>query len=147
MNEVIVLDAGPLGMISHPRATDAVMTWFRLVLQRGCAVCIPEIADYEIRRELLRAGKSKSVVRLDELKSSLIFLPITTAAMLRAAEFWADARRDGQPTASNESLDADVILAGQVATMRSHQAIVATTNPRHIGRFVRAANWQDITVK
>ncbi|MEX2261699.1 MAG: hypothetical protein WD696_07095 [Bryobacteraceae bacterium] len=43
---------------------------------------IPEIADYEVRRELLRAGKEKGLGRLDAL-------PITTPVMLKAAEFWA----------------------------------------------------------
>jgi hypothetical protein len=43
--------------------------------------------------------------RRDQLKAAMGFLPITSDAMLCAAEFWADARRGGRPTASDDSLD------------------------------------------
>lgn len=74
---------------------------------------VPEIADHEVRRELLRAKRTKGVKRLDELKSRIGYLTITTDAMLRAAEFWAQARQMGYPTADDKALDADVILAAQ----------------------------------
>ena len=63
-----------------------------LLLDSGRRILVPEIADYEVRRELIRAGKTKGLARLDELKMTLGYLPITTAAMLKAAEFWAYAR-------------------------------------------------------
>ena len=49
--------------------------WYRInihsLLVAGAAVLVPEIADYEIRRELLRAGKTRSVAVLDQYKASL----------------------------------------------------------------------------
>jgi hypothetical protein len=69
---------------------------------------------------------------------------ISTEAMLKAAEFWADTRRRGRPTAHPESLDADVILAGQAATLESNDVVVATANPRHLTRFVKADYWENI---
>jgi len=62
-------------------------------------VLVPEIADYEVRRELLRANKKLGIQRLDTLKATIGYLPLTTAAMLKAAEFWAIARNAGHPTA------------------------------------------------
>ncbi len=70
MSKVVMLDTGPLGMISHPRPAAAVVTWFAELAAAGDEIVIPEIADYEVRRELLRAGKQKGVERLDELKAS-----------------------------------------------------------------------------
>lgn len=56
---------------------------------------LPEIADYEVRRELLRANKIKGVARLDKLAKLIEYLPITTAAMRQAALFWSQARQQG----------------------------------------------------
>ena len=56
---------------------------------------IPEIADYEVRRELLRARKNRGLARLEALKAMIGYAAITTAVMLKAAEFWAAARRMG----------------------------------------------------
>jgi hypothetical protein len=50
----------------------------------------------------------------------------------------------GLPTSHEKNLDADAILAGQAATLSADNVIVATTNPRHLSRFVQAENWQDI---
>ena len=112
MNEVVLLDARPLGMISHPGITHEIATWLVRLVSVGVEVLIPEIADYEVSRELLRVRSTKGIERLNELRTTLGFVPITSVAMLQAATFWADARRRGRPTASDESLDADVILAG-----------------------------------
>jgi toxin FitB len=67
--------------------------------------------------------------------------------MLRAAAFWAEARRRGRPTAGDQSLDADVILAGQAATLNMGQVVVAASNPWHIARFAPARRWRDVPPK
>jgi hypothetical protein len=50
---------------------------------------VPEIADYEVRRELLRANRVSGLARLDGLARLLEYLPLTTAAMRQAVVFWA----------------------------------------------------------
>ncbi len=120
--------------------------WLRSLSSLGFAAILPEIADYEVRRELLRAGKSAGVRRLDELKIRTRYLPITTEVMLRAAELWAETRRKGMPTAHDHDLDGDVILAAQARLLAEagESVIVATTNPRHLARFVDARLWPEI---
>ena len=100
-----------------------------------------QIADYEVRRELLRAGKTRGLARLDLLKNTLDYLPLTTAVMLKAAELWAQARNQGTPTADAKALDCDVILAAQALT---ENGIVATENVGHLSLFVEAKDWRDI---
>ena len=141
MIRAVILDTGPLARISHPRATPEIFVWLQRLLTSGAAVIVPEIADYEVRRELLRAGKTKGVARLEELKEVLTYLPINTQAMLRAAEFWAEARKKGQPTADPKELDSDVILAAQA---EQAGAVVATKNVGHLSRFVEAKRWTEI---
>ena len=144
MTSAVVLDAGPLGMISHPRATAEIKAWLADLLGAGRTVYVPEIADYEVRRELLRVGHIKGLRRLDQLRLTLKYLPITTDAMLIAAEFWADARKRGLPTGHHHSLDADVILAAQAAVCPTKSVVIASTNPRHLARFIPAERWEDI---
>lgn len=110
----------------------------------GATVIVPEIADYEVRRELLRARRTAGIERLDVLISEVEYLAITTSAMRQAARFWAEARQRGHPTAADCKLDGDVILAAQAATLDRVGVIVATTNVRHLSRFVLAGIWSDI---
>lgn len=145
----VLLDAGPLGLVTNPRLSPqavACARWLQSIVDGGSRVLVPEIADYEVRRELLRAGRLRGVERLDALAGRLEYLPLTTAAMRQAAVFWAEARRQGQPTAEDRALDGDVILAAQAVTLGEPDAVVATTNVGHLARFVTAELWQNVAV-
>ena len=144
MTDVLLLDAGVLGQASHPRRNPVFAQWFDRLLTTDTAVMIPEIADYEVRRELLRAQREVGIRRLDQLKEALTYLPITTAVMLRAAQLWAEARQRGRPTADPKELDCDVILAAQAQEVG---ATVVTDNIGHLSLFVEAKSWRDILVK
>ncbi len=145
----VLLDTGPLGLATNPKAspeTEACAVWLLALLQQGVAVYVPEIADYEVRRELIRGGKNRGLARLNELKATLLYLPLSTEVMLRAADFWAYARQQGTPTASDAAIDGDVILAAQADSLRMHgvSSIIATTNVKHLSLFVPAKFWKDI---
>lgn len=140
-NHRIVLDTGPLGEIAHARAKPEIVAWLRERLARGDTVYVPEIADYELRRELILQDLAKSLRKLDELKSSLSYLPLNTNSMLMAAELWAQARKSGSQAADSKALDGDVILAAQAIQVGG---VVATENVGHLSRFVQAKGWKDI---
>lgn len=146
MSEIVLLDTGPLGMIAHPRPTPEIVAWLRDLLRANVSVCVPEIADYELRRELLRFGSAKGIERLNALKEGLDYLPITTETMLKAAEFWAAARQQGKPTADDKALDGDMILCAQAALVGQpgDDVVIATTNVGHLSRFSQAKHWQAI---
>jgi predicted nucleic acid-binding protein len=76
----------------------------------------------------------------------ILYLPITTEVMLKAAELWATARQGGYPTAAPDALDGDVILAAQAILVENegNEVTIATTNVGHLSRFIDACNWQDI---
>lgn len=101
-----------------------------------------------MRRELLRLNKTTSIRRLDYLHDTAndTYLPLTTTAMRRAAELWAESRKLGQPTAGPNELDADMILIAQVemTDFRQTEIVVATTNVGHLSRFLTARRWQEI---
>jgi hypothetical protein len=148
---IVVLDSGPLGLVSNPRGNAEAQrcgTWLRGLLNDGVRVVHPEIADYEVRRELLRASRWVGLRSLDAFKSALDYAPITTVVMLRAADLWATVRRQGRPTAPEHALDGDVILAAQVQILArdtDEPLVVATSNVGHLGRFVDARHWSAIT--
>ncbi|MGI8545020.1 MAG: nucleic acid-binding protein [Aridibacter sp.] len=149
MNRFILLDSAPLGMVTNPNASKqnlACANWLKNLLAQGDFVFIPEIADYEIRRELLRANKIQGLKRLDLLKTNLDYLPITTEIMLKAAEFWATVRKQGKPTAPDFALDGDVILASQAFSLEnvSDVVIIATSNVKHLSLFVNAQEWEKV---
>lgn len=153
MKPFIFLDTGPLSALTqrkgHPEG-EACRAWLAGVLSAGAKVFVPEVADYELRRELVRAGKADGIARLDTFNAaeSDRYLPLTTPVMRLAADLWARARarNQGIPTAAAAALDGDVILAAQVLARGLPQSdvIVATTNAAHIARFVPAETWDRI---
>jgi predicted nucleic acid-binding protein len=144
---VVLLDSGPLGLLSHSRRAAIIVTcaqWLASLLATGRRVLVPEITDYEVRRELLRLGRTTAVSRLDALARATEYLPLTTPAMRLAAALWAQARQQGQPTAGDNTIDADIILAAQALALGTPDIVVATTNVGHLTRFVPADLWQNI---
>ncbi len=145
----ILLNSTPLGLASAPaRSAEAlaITAWTTDCLAAGHKIYIPEVIDYELQRELLRAGKTNSIKKLDRLKAILRFLPISSPAMLLAADLWARARQSGLPTGDPKKLDIDVILAAQGLTLggAASNLVVATSNVGHLSRFVPADTWTNI---
>jgi predicted nucleic acid-binding protein len=149
---LIVLDTGTLGLLTHPRAQPAAMAcrqWAQAFLAAGVRIIVPGIADYELRRELIRAGKTSGVRRLDAVRAGFEFDPITQDALDKAAELWAAVRNSGLATAHPAALDGDAILAAQtiLAADAGDIVTIATNNARHLSRFpaIDARPWQSIT--
>ena len=146
----VVLDSTPLGLVTQKTGksseADACRAWMENLLNQGVDVYVPEIADYELRREMVRAGLTNSILRLDKLKTFLHYLPLTTPIMHHAADLWAYARKAGIPTADQHALDGDVIVCAQTLSvgLAAPDVVVVTSNVNHLSRFVQADLWQNI---
>jgi predicted nucleic acid-binding protein len=141
-----VLDATPLGILCHTKKSPTVSAcrrWLDDLVAAGRRVILPEVADYELRRELIRIGSTISIRALDKLAMRLEYLPLSTSHMRHGAEMWAQARKAGKPTAPKEALDADVLLAAQALSL-STPVIVATENIGHLAQLVAADSWRNI---
>ncbi len=71
---IVVLDSGPLGILTNPKASvvnQECRRWLLSLQSKGCRIILPEIAGYEVRRELIRVNKLSGIRRLDELKVTL----------------------------------------------------------------------------
>ena len=154
MSRLILLDSGPLGMIVRAPSKPHIvrcLTWLKTIQAAGAVVIIPDIADYEVRRELLRIRAVGSMRRLDyalDPSSGLENLALTTDAIIKGAEFRALLRQSGIPRSSPDALDADAILAGQavLAGQPGDTVTIATTNLAHLNRFpgIDAQTWDQI---
>jgi predicted nucleic acid-binding protein len=148
---VVVLDSGPLGDACRKRGkpdVESLTQWWIHAKANGVIIAIPEIADYEVRRGLLLTGANEGIKRLEQLREDLgHYIPISTSAMRRAAELWADARKHGHATADEREIDADVILAAQVMLFSGARdnVIIATYNTKHLSRYFLARSWREIT--
>jgi len=150
---IVALDASPLSLLTQRHGiaeADECRKWAESLVLAGARIVIPSITDYEVRRELLRAGKTTSVGRLDALRSSpaFEFLPITDTALVRAAILWADARNRGLPTAAPAELDCDVVMVAilQTSNLPLADITIATTNVGHLSRFLPAQHWRAIAL-
>jgi len=150
VSQVLFLDSGPLGLLTHPQRSAevlAVTEWLSRCLLGGTRVIVPAIVYYELKRELLRAKKSSGVARLDAFVAASPgrYLPLTDEALRLAADLWAKSRQEGQPTADPKALDIDVIIAAQALSFAAASEVtVATTNPKHLAQFVSAKDWTQI---
>lgn len=154
MIEAVFLDTSPLGTASkRPKQSlevEQCQAWVRSLLDAGIRVIVPEIADYEVRRELVRLAKRSnnrdSVDRLDNFLTTVEYLPVDTETLRDAAELWAESRNQGFVTADKHALDGDVILCAQVLRypIAASNIVVATSNVRHLEHFVTAALWKSI---
>jgi len=158
---VVYLDTGPLGLVCHPQPVkdqepSDFQFWVKKALVKRIRIIIPAVADYELRRELIRNGSTDSITKLDLIESGgytdfpgIIYLPLSDAAIKRAAEMWADARNKGYSTAQDKALDGDVLVAAQALdhAASSSRFTIATGNLKDIARYVgsrRAKLWTDI---
>ena len=66
-----LLDTGILGQLVHPRPNKLLRLWTEELLLRGASIVIPEISDYELRRNLVLEGFGDSVHRLNELEGAV----------------------------------------------------------------------------
>ncbi|MGO8673766.1 MAG: type II toxin-antitoxin system VapC family toxin [Capsulimonadaceae bacterium] len=144
---IVFLDTRPLAMLTNPKlppSTVAILRWARDMRAAGHSFVVPAIADYEVRRELERAGKVASIAELNTWRGE--YLPLTDSALQLAAKLWAQSRNAGTPTADPKELDGDVLIAAQALDMGlpASDFTVATSNPNHLFVFVPCDEWQDI---
>ena len=97
MSQVLFLDSGPLGLLTHPQRSKeviAVADWLSRCLLSGSRVIVPAIVYYELKRKLLRAKKTFGIGRLDAFVNATPgrYLPLSDEALRLAAEFWAHSR-------------------------------------------------------
>ncbi len=150
----IVLDTSPLGLVTQRPGHiggDVCKAWYASLARIGCLFFVPEIADYELRREFLRHGNAGAISRLQIFNNALPerYLPLTTPSVHLAASLWARVRNQGKMAAPPEALDADALIAAQAnllnpAAFGLSASIIATANVGHLSALTNAVLWSEI---
>lgn len=137
-NRVVLLDSGPLGEIISPKPKGYIKDWLSFIKQNKISLRVPEIIDYEIRRNLILSNLGKSERRLNQYRNRKEFIHLNSEILICACEIWAELRRIGQPTASKERLDIDVLLIAQAISQTDsfEEVIIVTTNVKHLIRCI-----------
>ena len=115
---------------------------------RGVEVVVPEVADYEVRRELTRINAVGSLRRLDDLVTlgGLSYQPARAPLGAKPHSFGPMPASLASQPHRPDALDADVILAACAATIGhpGDQVLVATQNVGHLARYCDARLWTTI---
>lgn len=151
MATIVLLDAGPLGTLA---VADEIgvggecRRWLRTLLAAGVVVLTADVSLYEVRRELKRRRAEAKLVRLSTALEGVGRVPVSSKAWELAEDLWAETRRAGLPTAPDDDLDGDVILAAVARTIgvRGDEVIIASQNVGHLNRFpgLDAREWRNI---
>lgn len=151
MSRTVFLDAGPLGLLTNPKRTPetiAAAQWVMALRRAGNRILVPAIADYEVRRELVGAGKAVGIAHLDAFNAASPdrYLPLSDSALKRAAGLWAQARSSGSLPADPRELNCDVLIAAQALDtgIPATEFVVATVNVGHLALFVPADLWTNV---
>jgi hypothetical protein len=152
MSKTIFLDTGVLGLITNPNKSQEVLDciqWGISMLNARHHLIVPSIADYEVRRELIRAGKTSGIRLLDAWNNAVPnrYFPLSDGALRQAAPLWAGVHNSGNATCDPKELDCDVLIACQALDfgLPTDEFIVATTNIGHLSLFVPADTWKNIS--
>jgi predicted nucleic acid-binding protein len=123
-----------------------MLAWAVAMRRAGHRFIVPAIADYEVRRELERAGKVNGLAELDAWNNVVPdrYLPLSDSALRLGSKLWARARNAGTATADPRELDGDVLISAQALDLGipTSDFIVATVND--LSLFVPADLWSNI---
>ena len=153
---IVFLDPNILGLLANPNKLPKAIkcrAWFERLSARGVYFVSSELCYYELKRSLVLAVKKgrnpQGLNKLIFLRNLIDFLSVTESVADMAAEIWAEARIKGTPTAEEENIDVDMIVAAHWHLLTDEfpgrYIVIATTNVRHLSLFAEAEEWQNLS--
>ncbi len=153
----LVLDSTPLGLLVQKLGDaegDACKAWLVHLEALGCRFFVPEIADFALRRVLLRAGETAALARLDAFLAAEPdrFLPLATPALRLAASLWAKAPPRDKRRSPSVTLTEDMMLAAQARLLATSARglspiLIATDRPDRFRSLAPAHLWREIDAR
>src|SRR5262249_32914336 len=91
------------------------------LLLQGADIAVPEIADYGLRRELIRDRQGKDHCEAERAQKDATFSPNHQPRHITGSRGLGCSSQPWQLTADDASLDADMILAAQAAVVAGNR--------------------------
>ena len=145
VSRVVLLDTGPLGLVTNPKRSPTSMAcaqWLQALVTANRRVIIPKLPTTNYAANCCGQTSSRVAARCSDTAPRVP--PDYNRGDAQAAEILVQARQLGQPTAGDNTLDGDMILAAQATTLGVSNVVIATTNVGHLSRFAPAELWQSI---
>ena len=136
----LLLDTNTLTELCHPHRGLRVRRWFEAMHVRH-TVFLSGVAEYELRRELVRNHSVRALDALENLAERLPYVPMDRPMWKCAAVVWADQVAKGRMPA--QGISGDTLLAAQALVVR---AVVITENLKHFEGIVLAMSWTDVPI-
>jgi predicted nucleic acid-binding protein len=136
----LLLDSGVLSEICHGKAERPVRAWFERISLRH-ELFVSDVADYEVRRGLVRARALRGIALLDTMPGRCIRVAMDGTHWHRAAEIWARLANAGRIPA--KGLSGDTLLAAQALDLG---ATIVTYNLKDFAGIVSASIWTDVPI-
>ena len=102
-------------------------------------VCTSIIVAAELRYGAAKKGSRRLSSQLQSVLGALEVWPFETPADAAYGLLRTRLEQAGRPIGAN-----DLLIAAQALALGEPDAVIATTNVGHLGRFVPAQQWQDI---
>jgi toxin FitB len=137
MTGLIILDSAPLGFFCNPKNRDNYKKLSNFVKSLNFSIGVPEIIDYELRRNLELENLQKSISLLSQFQQRRQLISLESEDLIRAAELWAWCRKQGSTTTENKGIDIDVILVSQALSRKDffNKVVILTIDTGDLSVF------------
>lgn len=153
---IILIDSGVLGILSNPNESATTIKceeWLYNKIVKGCTILTSQICKYEVKRSLLLCQEQKpsqvsGIQKLAELENLIDFIDVKPPDIETACQLWVQSIVEGIQVAPMMDVNFDIIICAQFKRLElenpGREIVIATTNLRHLQRFVKADLWENL---
>lgn len=163
MGVLLVLDTGPLGLLTNPNKTEkpeACRHWFENMAQNGARVAVPQTSYEEVCIGIQHAHTVHGIDRLNKFVNEVydrnLWIATNRVVTMEAERLQESTKTRGKMTGDPNELNPDCKIAAACKLApqllddipQGTRCVVVTDNIKHYKQIeVECYKWQDLTVE